>query len=472
MNDKSSSNQKNYEQYYLSESSSSTDQKLHFTLENYIGDVHPYYENGKMYMFYLKTDGTYASDLLISNNLLRYEKADLFHDYHLPINPYYVLNVIKDKEGVYRSFYGAGTIMASSKSNDLFNWEIGMEDRDFNTLYQARNSYVSEGRDPFVFYDEDINKYRIVSTAYYTNAEWKKGSGMDCAIAISTSSEDNLEKFEPEQKELLRFTDGYSGEPEVTQMMKIGDRWYLFASMARRTIHHVGPVSYWIGDEYIGIDEVVWSNKQENLLTGEDLCAAQLVEIEDKLYLYGWIPQKSRENNWGGSLNLPREVFQKSDGTLATRFDPFIKSILCGKMENTISQTDKTRLQSTSMTGAVLKINYTDASKEKLIITMNNELGKTTLEIDPGSGIIKFVAQDGYCYSNINIAEDGIKSIYLVQEDDILEVELNEAMVLCCKLDFSANEAEYEIYSSDKFKEASLYEMKTLTQIETEVNVN
>jgi hypothetical protein len=48
-------------------------QSLHLTVDGYMGDVHPIYDNNKLYMFYLDTSGKYNSRLLTSEDMINFE---------------------------------------------------------------------------------------------------------------------------------------------------------------------------------------------------------------------------------------------------------------------------------------------------------------------------------------------------------------------------------------------------------------
>jgi len=116
-------------------------------------------------------------------------------------------------------------------------------------------------------------------------------------------------------------------------MMKIGDRWYIFSSIAGRGGDHwVGRPSYWVGDPGTPILEMDWQSAiaEERHLDGEDLCAAQVFEINGKLYIYGWITQRNTSGGWGGTLNLLREVYALDDGTLGTRLESEFRRLVDG----------------------------------------------------------------------------------------------------------------------------------------------
>lgn len=291
--------------------------------EAYIGDVHPFYYDGRMYMYYLDTDGKFSTKLMTSTDLIRYSKETLNRIQPYPATSTYYALGIAQKDDTFYSYFGySADYIYSSESKDLYNWQAHQETSTTTVDLKAG------GRDPFVFYDPDVNKYRII---YVTYDSKNKGTDWDCALYLKTSKEDNLDEFIKEGKELIRFDNSgpnKTDDPEVSQMFKIGDYWYISASIYSRTLYGVGEFTYWIGDKGKGIDEIDWNSKQENNLDSYSLCAAQLVQINNKYYLFGWISQSSIGGGWGGSINIAREVCQNPDGTLYTRLDPMMSIIL------------------------------------------------------------------------------------------------------------------------------------------------
>lgn len=308
------------------------EKSLHYTLPEdmpngiYLGDVHPFYDNGRMYMFYLNTGGKFQSKLITSSNMLNYQPALVESD---PVNPpeqdaYYVLGIVK-QDNVYRSYFGVGDGFASSVSNDLHRWSNACDTDDkFNVMRKAYfnyDLYPNGGRDPYIFYDADAQRYRLIGMCY-------KESRSDRSLVMYTSTDKEGKYWNTEPVELLNFPQASDGDPECPQMFKIKDRWYIFTSMYGHSVHGVGRLSYWIGDAGKSLDEQDWDEKEVHYLDGEDLCAAQLVAVEDKLYMYGWMPQNYAGGEWGGYLNLPREVFAREDGTLGSRIDERLDQLL------------------------------------------------------------------------------------------------------------------------------------------------
>ncbi len=323
------------------------DDPIHYGMTEYVGDVHPYYHDGKLYMYYLSRDGSFASTLATSTDMINFVPQTLTTTrLNAPGSFYYVLGVIK--EGNYfRSFYGEGKNVGSSRSLDLLEWESGIvwDEETYEKQYSPASNYAAGTRDPFAYFNPDLNKYHIVATGYRANEHyvWSNTTGYDAYIVIYTSLGPSLADWEKNpvtgrvgyHRPLLHFGDWVNnveiGDPECPQIFKIGDRWYILASLAGRGGDHwVGRPSYWVGDPGVDILAMDWQANigQEYFLDGEDLCAAQIVEIEGKHYIFGWITQRNYSHGWGGTINIPREVYQKPDGTLGTRLDPDLARML------------------------------------------------------------------------------------------------------------------------------------------------
>ncbi len=323
------------------------DDYIHFGMTEYLGDVHPYYYDGKLYMYYLSLDGTFSSTLATSSNMINFESQELTTTrLNAPGSFYFVLGVIKEGN-YYRSFYGEGKNVGSSKSLDLLEWESGItwDEETYEKLFSPGSNYPAGVRDPYPYYNPDLNKFHIVATGYRANEHytWSNTTGFDAYIVLFTSVGPSLSEWEKNpvtgrsgyHVPLLHFGDWVNntdiGDPECSQIFKIGDRWYILASLSGRGGDHwVGRPSYWVGDSGVDILEMDWQTniEQEYFLDGEDLCAAQVYEVGDKHYLAGWITQRNYAYGWGGTLNLPREVYQKTDGTLGSRLDQDLYNLI------------------------------------------------------------------------------------------------------------------------------------------------
>lgn len=264
----------------------------------YYGDVFPWYdgESGKLYMGFLWTDdarkGEYKNALEESDNMLTFREIPEANNYKI--------------------------------------WQKYKENGRLNFLYDV-NKYVDKtiytfgARDNMIYKDEENNRLLIIAGCYYNFDSSKQTSDL---VIYQTDDIFGLSRT----KAGVKVAEGYSRNlPECPSLMKIGNRWYAFVSVAYNTVHQVGPLQYWTGDENVDCLDVDWTSKDFAFVDGEDLCAARPVKIGDKVYMWGWIPQTYDTmpwSPWGGYLNLPREIVQRKDGSLGGRMDKGLEKVL------------------------------------------------------------------------------------------------------------------------------------------------
>ena len=272
----------------------------HLPSWNFYGDVHPFYHQGKMYMYALEA---------------------------------YLENV------------GAENIQWHLlTSTDMFNYEEEpMMDYDFLTDHciharRIRKDTVTEelypygARDACMCFDESIQKWIFTILGY--------NQDMSSYLTCLVSDDESDKNWSGPRINLIEFPKSH--DPECSQIFKIKDRWYILTSEWGNSIHSVGRPQYYIGDagkDFLAVD---WSSKEPHYLDGEDMCAANLCAVDkDKYVIYGWIPKTSYGNNepvyfdgtrdhglWGGEINVNREILQNEDGTLTTRLDSRITELL------------------------------------------------------------------------------------------------------------------------------------------------
>ncbi|MBO4733169.1 MAG: hypothetical protein J5662_01700, partial [Clostridia bacterium] len=317
----------------------SAEELLHRAADGWLGDVHPFYHDGKLYIYYLSTGNETQSTHALYDSLL-FQSDDFIHFNNKPIaidnnnkpdtTTYFVLGTYTDSKGVFRSCFGNGQTISSSKSTDLYTWGSGSEyyfDKDGNMGYKNRiylDSQVKSFRDPAMYYDPFSEKTYCVILSYYSTLREKGEKG----LALYKGDKEGV--YENNFTKLIDFTDSTgANDAECPQIIRIGSRWYLFYSRyGTGTAGNVGRLSYRIGDVNTAPDKVNWKNKPEYTLDGGDLHAAQICEVGDKYYMFGWVNYLANQNVWGGYLNLAREVFQKPDGTLGSRIDECFYSLL------------------------------------------------------------------------------------------------------------------------------------------------
>ena len=464
---------------------------LHYALldkDAMVGDVHPYYHNGTLYMFYLARDGKFSSSLLTSTDFISYTPVEIATTkLNAPGSAYYVLGVIKDGS-VFRSFYGDAMNIGASVSNDLITWQSGIvwDEDTYEKQYSPSSSYPAGIRDPYAFYDPDTNKYHIISTGYKAREdyEWSNTNGYDVRLVLFTTIGNSLADWEVNpitgrrayHKTLIQFGDWVHddvGEPECPQMFKIGNRWYVFASMAHRSNsdHSVGRLSYWIGDEDTPILEQDWSKKQEHYLTGEDLCAAQLAEIEGKYYLYGWITQYNTSGGWGGTLNLMRRVGQRDDGTLYTYFeDEFIEKIdtglLCDAIEGKTVSLDSGKpafgydeYTSVAADGrysrSLIRLNAALTEKTEAVGIMLSGKSQTEMGLRlTGTGLSEIYLKEAGKSGKVSaVYQTGLKpgdeaELTFIIEGNVAEIEANGEWVMCARAGSILSDCQAEVFSA------------------------
>ncbi len=290
--------------------------KLHYIHpEHIIGDVHPYFHDGRWYVYYL-APGFY-SKLMTSSDLLDWEQVPISHTPpgadDPDLAPYYVLGVFRDEIGdVYRTYHGwTGSNMYSHTSTDLLHWDFAPLAYRVLAQYQR----YSGQRDPYVFWNEAEQQYWCVMTCRVRGYD----ASQDGAIGYASSPD--LQHWEGRGD--LHFT-GTTREPEVPQVFKIGETWVLLASI--HTGVEVGKPSYWTSDSPTG----PWTAHLPDSLDGGDLAAANVGFDGERWLLMGWIPLTTTAAHgrytWGGHLAFPREVILMDDGSLGTRLEPGISA--------------------------------------------------------------------------------------------------------------------------------------------------
>ncbi len=442
---------------------------IHYINPNYnIGDVHPFYDEktATWYMFYLKP-GDYASKLLVSKDMIKWEEKDINFEHNIPPTKYYVLGVIKDGDK-YRSYYGSTTFHGSSESMDLLLWKNSPSD------YKVPNdikTFLFGACDSFTFYDAEEKVYRCISTAYRTGRNPADGN-IDCSMALSSTSQNNLTSWTKDQRELIRFPKGIT-RPECSQMFKIGNRWYLFTSIYGRTNNGVGRPTYWIGDVGKKILENDWQSKPENSLDGDDLCAAQVAFDGKKNYMFGWIEKKWQGGDWGGHINLPHEVYQLSDGTLATRLDKTVGKKIRGKKAATIAKTQINKGDSVAFEGVYSRADIVaDFTLSNSVASI--AIGEIKIQINSVNSVISINKDENdptsyfATYRVPKGAFNGNVKVRVIAEDDILEIFVNEKYALCARISDMMKDKKVEILASKgnvALNSASIYKLKFLEEI-------
>ena len=249
----------------------------------YYGDIHCYYYNNLLYLFHLLDIPQWTWYCKTTKDMFRYYESGYDDSF---VNNHY---------------------MAYGKRPDVLDYD----------------QYKS-ARDCTYFFDEEVQRYRCIGLGYRKDG----GDQISCDLFLRTSSDSMGFEWNEPAIALRSFPLTSDGEPECSQLIKIGKRWYLTTGISGQSIHGVGTCSYWIGEENKTIDEMNWSTLPTHKLDGEDICVPQIEKVKDRYYFFGWTPRLFNSNKWGGYKNLAREVFVREDGTLGTRIDEMATKLL------------------------------------------------------------------------------------------------------------------------------------------------
>ena len=285
-------------------------------------DVIPYYENGTYYLFYLRDYRNIEQDgegcpwcLLTTKDLVHYQD-------HGPVllrgseeeQDLYVFtgSVFKENDTYYIFYTGHNPHLRKkglpeqkillAKSKDLFHWE---KVKDF--VFEAP-SYLEmhDFRDPFIFKDEENNRYCMLIAAREKNKNPTNSRG----VTLIAYSKD-LINWE------LDKTPFYAPRAYCTHegpdLFKIGKYWYLaFSEFTDKIL-----TTYRISTTPFG----PWKTLKVNTFDGHAFYAAKSTSDGKRRIMFGWDPIKNNESDfekwqWGGTI-IPHELVQdESDGTL------------------------------------------------------------------------------------------------------------------------------------------------------------
>lgn len=434
---------------------------LHFRPKQWhIGDVHPFYHDGKTYVYYLIPNGTLRCDACFTNPdhvVCKHGSVAVTQDYiqweEYPLERA-VLNVLPWEKG-FLSCYASGVVC---KSQDLLHWE---DEKSYNCQPDA--IYFPGGsRDHSVFYDSDMDALRDTATTYHTNEHNGCGKGMDCGILISTP----LQEQPCQQRMLLHFPNPDRTlfeclEPECSQMIRMNNRWVLLSSLARQSIHWVGAPSFWIGKPNATIDEQDWNTIHPVQLDGEDLCAAQMCKRGENWLIFGWIPLNYCGQEWGGDLNLPREVYMMEDGRLGSRLDPAYAQQIQGELNveeicvqgdadyGVVSYAEKRRRNF----GVHAHFSAAAEGVQGIVLDKDNGI---TAELDRASRELRIVSRgdgrESFVFSKLTL-DDGVDGIPLyihaLYDEDIIEVFVDDRYALCARVNVRCRESKCGIFAPE-----------------------
>lgn len=361
---------------------------LHSRGKGYVGDPMPYYENGKMYVFYLEDarnygwGGFHPISLLETTDLLHYEDKGImlnFVDNRYSIE--FALatgSVIKDKTGLYHYFYGgyndnlnftgqpyAQTILHAT-SPDLYNWT---KDPNFNNVgYIIGNS--NDFRDPYVLYMEDVDEYWMLVTS--------RTGGVSTVLKYTS-------------KDLLNWTNGGSffrdnrfNNMECSSLIRWKGYWYY--SFSENGTH---GYTKFFAKRNLSDAEWIECPSLEGFFAGRPV----LID-NDRLLIFGWAPTKglydSTNPDWAGNLivtELKQDMYAFPRSVMPQEFkDAFdykyeFNLLSTGKPTTSVSLAKQSGIQSKTFEN----FEYKKMTRASFDLTINGFTGKCGISFGTNS---------------------------------------------------------------------------------------
>lgn len=298
------------------------DQRGFYRPDNaWVGDVIPWQEDGEFHLFYLYENRHVPKtgmpwNRLVTTNLVDFDDRGVSvasggpqsADFNI-----YTGSIVRDKDGVHHAFYtgqnpamvGADglplqLVMHATSNDELTTW-----DRHPEHTFGATAGYeTADWRDPFVFWDQAQQLWRMLITARRTGgASRRRGVIAQCVSTDLVNWEAADSFWDPQRYVAMEC-------PEVFQW---GEWWYLVYSEfsdAFVTRYRIArsPNGPWLAPEFDSLD-------------GRAFYAAKSAERDGRRFFFGWIASREQSSDsgawqWGGTLSV-LEAEQRADGTLA-----------------------------------------------------------------------------------------------------------------------------------------------------------
>lgn len=284
-------------------------------------DVIPYYEDGTFYLFYLRDYRDRENHgegcpwcLLTTRDLVHYEDhGEVLVRGSVEDQDLYVFTGSCTKHnGEYYIYYTghnphlrrAGLPeqkVLLAKSTDLYHWQ---KVKDF-ALEAPAYLEMHDYRDPFVYFDEEKQKYCMLLAGRLKNDGPVNSKG----VTLVLHSDDML-NWELHEEPFYAPNSFFTHE--CPDLFKMGDWWYLiFSDMSDKLV-----TTYRMAKSPSG----PWITPKVNNFDGHAFYAAKSASAGQRRFLFGWNCIKNHEKDhdfwqWGGTI-IPHEIVQADDGTL------------------------------------------------------------------------------------------------------------------------------------------------------------
>jgi beta-fructofuranosidase len=297
-----------------------------------VGDTIPFFWDGVYHVFYLKR---YADDThdrieadwwhLTSTDLVTFVEVgvavprggvkdpdhsaatgsvvrvgDEFHLYYTGFSAWQLANG------------GRHQTILRARSTDLTTWT---KDPDFSLVADEARYDRHEWRDPFVFWDEDSRRFRML-IAGQKNA----GPALRRGATVEASSPDGEDWVIGDPL----WAPGLFSMHECPDLFRMGEWWYLvYSTLTDRTVTRYRMARSLDGP---------WLAPADDELDGLGLYAAKTIGDGERRHLVGWCPNAAAGKDgapwlWGGNL-IVHELGQAADGHLLVRASATVRDEL------------------------------------------------------------------------------------------------------------------------------------------------
>ncbi|WP_425860938.1 GH32 C-terminal domain-containing protein [Arthrobacter sp. TWP1-1] len=360
----------------------------------WVGDVIPWEEDGTFHLFYLHETRKSPKEgmpwhRVVTENLVDFQETGEALASNGPASAdfnIYTGSIVLDGEGSHHAFYTGQNpaktgedgqalqlVMHATSQDGMQSWQR----RDSDTFGATAGYETADWRDPFVFWDEDTQLWRMLITARHANGPARRRG----VIAQCTSRD--LVRWEPAPP----FWDPrrYIAH-ECPEVFQWGDWWYLvysefsdaFTTRYRMARSLAGP---WLVPEHDSLD-------------GRAFYAAKSAARDGRRFFFGWIASREGGTDdgawqWAGTMSV-LEAEQRDDGTLA--FHP------AQELRETFSEEADESFAATVLTapdGYADQLTEKDTAKAFRIIARFDIAGPTT-----ECGVVLRASADGdegYC---------------------------------------------------------------------------
>ena len=447
----------------------------------FVGDPMPFFDNGKMNIFYLQdgrntNQGYHPINLMQTENYYEYdEKGTVIPFTNSIFEPDYSLGtgtVIKDKEGLYHFYYTGHNSSKSSgleyyekiqhaTSTDLINWTKHPEDG----FYGGHNDF----RDPYVLYMEEDNCYWMLVTTRHLN------SGV-----LKLYKSTDLKHWNYDSVFYDNGNETYN--MECPTLIKYGNYWYLTFSEqgGHRVMHYRYTDSLskpWIVPEVDYLDDIgFYAGRLEK-------------DDQGKMYAFGWCATKVGELDqgdfdWGGNL-VTHEIVQKTNGELGTKLIDSIKNKISNEVGYELlsnkQQVEKIELSSVGFNSKAVEVLSDNITRIEFTLrrtadtgecgisfgsAFDNTIGPVAYEFNIGSKYLNYynniygISDFQYPQLSMQMENAFMYNVQIIIDDEIVCVYVDDTLSLTTRIyDLRSGNISFFVNNSNVvFENISFYE--------------